>query len=121
VAHAATALPASSKRLIVYRPLRWLRALLATVAKRAAAAAAWVVHARHILLLGPLATTGSEHGAGGVEAMAGQGTAPAHAPWARLADAHACMAAGTALQMDDEHMLRLGAVVSAGAAVSRVL
>ena len=116
-AHAATALPASSKRLIVYRPLRWLRALLATVAKRAAAANAWVEHARHILLLGPLATTGSEHGAGGVEAMDGQGTAPAHAPWARLADAHACMAAGTALQMDDEHMLRLGAVVSAGAAV----
>ena len=120
-AHAAlaltTALPASSKRLIVYRPLRWLRALLATVAKRAAAASAWVQHARHLLLLGPLATEGGEHGAGSVEAMAGQGTAPAHAPWARLADAHACLAAGTALQMDDEHMLRLGAVVSAGAAV----
>ena len=117
VAHAATALPASSKKLIVYRPLRWLRALLATVAKRAAAANAWVQHARHILLLGPLATEGGEHGAGSVGAMAGQGTAPPHAPWARLADAHACMAAGTALQMDDEHMLRLGAVVSAGAAV----
>ena len=48
-AKAAAALPASAKRLCVYRPVSWLRKLLKGVSARAEAASAWTATAQRIL------------------------------------------------------------------------
>ena len=91
---AAAALPSSAKTVLVYRTVPWLETLLERVESRSTAAAVWVAEAKRIL-----------------EPAGGSGGAS-------LAEAQAAFSAGTALQMDDEHMLKLSGVCTQGASVA---
>ena len=108
---AAAALPADRKRVRVYRPLPWLRGLLRRVSERAAAANAWVADAQRLLDTSLSAAPAGEAVGGGGEAVSGGG---GHTS---LSEALSLLSRGTALNMDDENMLRLSTACAAGKAV----
>ena len=92
---AASELPISSKRLHVYRSVAWLESLLKRVSARAEAATAWVERAK--ALLEPDTSTSRRP---------------------TLAEAQSALRKGTALQMDDEHMLKLSTLCTTGYALT---
>ena len=108
---AAAALPADRKRVRVYRPLPWLRGLLRRVSERAAAANAWVADAQRLLDTSLSAAPAGKAVGGGGEAVSGGG---GHTS---LSEALSLLSRGTALNMDDENMLRLSTACAAGKAV----
>ena len=102
----------------VYRPLPWLRGLLRRVSERAAAANAWVADAQRLLDTSLSAAPAGKAVGGGGEAVGGGGEAVSGGGGhTSLSEALSLLSRGTALNMDDENMLRLSTACAAGKAV----
>ena len=123
---AAAALPPSSKRLRIYRSTSWLHSLLSGVSARSEAATKWAAHAKRIL-----EPTGGDAPAApdapvpmDVDSSVGDGAHHHHPATpavpvrrATLSEAQSALHAGAQLQMDDEHMLKLTTICTAGKSI----
>ena len=115
----AAQLPASRKRVRVYRSVEWLRSLHQQVSTRAEEAAAWIGAAKRIVQpSAPTLERGKAEDASGSAAVAVEADGAASPPRATLAEAQAALAAGARLRMDDEYMLLLTTACTKGASVS---
>ena len=109
-ARAAAALPAAAKRVRIFRPVAWMSKLHNRVRARSASAAEWIALARRTLNI----TAPEDYGSAACD-LNTDGSGVKHV---QLGEAQRVLALGTALQMDDEHMLRLSTICTTGNAVS---